>query len=139
MIKQNILMPSNHNIATVSATVCKNYSVATGVNSMFLILFTLHVCEEHHFISNIPAGEGWKRKKPSKNCFLCSKIPGMDVKKKRTSFWCEDCRKVLCISPCFRIYHMEKDFKRCGPIYREMDDVLIAESVDDGNENDYKF
>ena len=60
----------------------------------------------------------------------------MGVKPKRTSFWCEDCRKAPCILPCFRIYHTEKDFKRYGKIYREMGDDLVTESVDEGNKGD---
>ena len=44
------------------------------------------ILNECHFISNIPAGEGRKRKKPSRSCFVCSRIPGLDVKPKRTSF-----------------------------------------------------
>ena len=34
------------------------------------------------------------------------------MKGKGTSFWCEDCRKLLCIMPCFKIYHTEKDYKK---------------------------
>ena len=51
---------------------------------------------ERHFLKNIPAGEGRKRQKPSRMCFVCSKLLG--CKKKRTSFWCEECCKPLCIS-----------------------------------------
>ena len=39
---------------------------------------------ERHFLKNIPAGEGRKRQKPSRRCFVCSQLPGF--KKKRTSF-----------------------------------------------------
>ena len=55
------------------------------------------------------------------------------MKGKRTSFWCEDCRKPLCITPCFKIYHTEKDYKKHGRFYREKGDFLVAEIVDDGN------
>ena len=57
------------------------------------------------------------------------------MKGKRTSFWCEDCRKPLCITPCFKIYHTEKDNKKHGKFYRETGDFLVAEIVDDGNES----
>ena len=40
---------------------------------------------------------------------MCSKLPG--CKKKRTSFWCEECRKPLCISNCFEIFHTELNYK----------------------------
>ena len=66
---------------------------------------------ERHFITSIPAGEGRKRKRPTRSCFVCSKLPGFGAKNKRTSFWCEDCGKALCISPCFKIYHTENDYK----------------------------
>ena len=38
-------------------------------------------------------------------------LGGVRLKEKRTSFWCEDCRKPLCITPCFKIYHTEKDYR----------------------------
>ena len=30
--------------------------------------------------------------------------------KKFTSYWCSICKCVLCIDPCFRLYHTEKDY-----------------------------
>ena len=30
--------------------------------------------------------------------------------KKYTSYWCPICKHALCIDPCFRIYHTEKDY-----------------------------
>ena len=67
--------------------------------------------QERHFITNIPAAEGRKRKQPTRCCFVCSKLPGLGTKSKRTSYWCEDCGKALCITPCFRLYHTEPDYK----------------------------
>ena len=64
---------------------------------------------KRHFLKNIPAAEGRKRQKPSRRCFVCSKLPG--CKKKRTSFWCEECRKPLCISNCFELFHTELNYK----------------------------
>ena len=29
--------------------------------------------------------------------------------KKYTSYWCSKCKHALCIDPCFRLYHTEKD------------------------------
>ena len=83
---------------------------------------------ERHFITNIPAGEGRKRKKPTQCCFICSKIEGLGgvcLKEKRTSFWCEDCRKPLCITPCFKIYHTEIDYKEEGRKYRVGENFLL--------------
>ena len=64
---------------------------------------------ERHFLKNIPAAEGRKRQKPSRRCFVCSQLPGF--KKKRTSFWCEECHKPLRISTCFELFHTELNYK----------------------------
>ena len=40
---------------------------------------------------------------------MCSKLPG--CKNKRTSFWCEQCHKPLCISNCFEIFHTQLNYK----------------------------
>ena len=60
---------------------------------------------ERHFPTNIPVAEGRKRKKPSRPCFVCNRLPGVEttLAVKRTSFWCPDCGKPLCITPCFGI------------------------------------
>ena len=75
---------------------------------------------ERHFPSNIPMGEGRKRAKPCRPCFVCNRLPGIEVQLniKRTSFWCEDCLKPLCISPCFQIYHTKRDFKQSAIDFR---------------------
>ena len=83
---------------------------------------------ERHFITNIPAGEGRKRKNPTRCCFICSKMEGLGgvrLKEKRTSFWCEDCRKPLCITPCFKIYHTEIDYKEHAKKTRIGENYLI--------------
>ena len=70
--------------------------------------------KERHFPVNIPCAEGRKRKKPSRLCFACNKLPadtGVTFAKKNTSYWCPDCEKPLCITPCFKIYHTERDYK----------------------------
>ena len=64
---------------------------------------------ERHFLKNIPAGEGQKRQKPTRQCFVCSQLRGS--KTKRTSYWCEDCRKPLCVLLCFEIFHTELNYK----------------------------
>lgn len=75
---------------------------------------------ERHFPTNIPGGEGRKRSKPCRPCFVCNKLPGLEIQLniKRTSFWCEDCRKPLCISPCFQIFHTKSDYKRSAIDFR---------------------
>ena len=84
---------------------------------------------ERHFISYIPKGEGRKRDRPQRDCFVCSKIPqsGQILKPKRTFYWCEDCKKPMCVTPCFRIYHTEVDFKMYALEYRNK--VLVSENV----------
>ena len=73
---------------------------------------------DKHFIEPIPGHERGKRKHPSCTCFICnvSKEALSDAgfgdsykPKKYTSYWCSICKRVLCIDPCFRLYHTEKD------------------------------
>ena len=94
--------------------------------------------DERHFITNIPAGEGGKRKRPTRACFVCSKVQGLNsnFKQKRTSFWCEDCGKALCISPCFKIYHTEIDYKLQALTFREQGLETLIVQANDGNENE---
>ena len=77
---------------------------------------------ERHFLKNIPAGEGRERQKPTKRCFVCSKLPG--GRKKRTSYWCEDCHKPLCISHCFKIFHTELNHKEKTRKMIDQDNVV---------------
>ena len=35
---------------------------------------------------------------------------GQSQTKKYTSYWCSICKHALCIDPCFRLYHTEKDY-----------------------------
>ena len=72
-----------------------------------------------HFIEPIPGQEGGRRKHPNHACFVCnvSKEALSDAgfedsykPKKYTSYWCPICKHALCIDPCFRLYHTEKDY-----------------------------
>ena len=90
---------------------------------------------ERHFITNIPGAEGRKRKRPTRCCYVCSKLPGINCKPKRTSFWCEDCGKALCITPCFKIYHTEIDYKLHASKFREGGTVLVEANDGDGDDN----
>ena len=74
---------------------------------------------DKHFIESIPGQEGGRRKHPSCTCFVynVSKEALSDAgfgdsykPKKYTSYWCSICRHALCIDPCFRLYHTEKDY-----------------------------
>ena len=89
-----------------------------------------HLCERH-FPSAIPKGEGKKRERPSRCSFICSYIPAHFFKLKRTSYWCEECRKPLSVVPFFKIYHTERDFKKHGQLLRE--GVMAMEGVDNGD------
>ena len=74
---------------------------------------------DRYFIDPIPGQEGGRRKHPSCSCFLCnvSKEALSDAglgdsykPKKFTSYWCSLCKHALCIDPCFRLYHIQKDY-----------------------------
>ena len=67
----------------------------------------------------IPGQEGGRRKHPSHVCFICnvSKEALSDAgfgdsykPKKYTSYLCSIYKCALCIDPCFRLYHTEKDY-----------------------------
>lgn len=51
---------------------------------------------------------------------MCNKLPVQEIEIpiKKTSFWCEDCGKPLCITPCFQIYHTKLDFKKEATNFR---------------------
>ena len=91
---------------------------------------------ERHFITNIPGAEGRKRKRPTRTCFVCSKLPGLNCKPKRTSFWCEDCGKALCITPCFKIYHTEIDYKLHALNFRQEGTGTVIVQEVEGNDGD---
>ena len=74
---------------------------------------------DKHFIEPISGQEGGRRKHLSHACFICkvSKEALSDAglgdsykPKKFTSCWCSICKCALCIDPCFRLYHTEKDY-----------------------------
>ena len=74
---------------------------------------------DKHFIEPIPGQEGGRRKHLSHACFVCnvSKEALSDAgfgdsykPKKYTSYWCSIYKHALCIDPCFRLYHTEKDY-----------------------------
>ena len=69
---------------------------------------------ERHFPSFIPKKQDAKRAKPTRPCFLCNQVKeilGVPIKPRWSSYWCKDCRKVLCVDTCFEIFHTEDDYK----------------------------
>ena len=74
---------------------------------------------DKHFIEPIPGQELGRRKHPSHACLICnvSKEALSDAgfgdsykPKQYTSYQCPICKCALCIDPCFRLYHTEKDY-----------------------------
>ena len=74
---------------------------------------------DQHFIEAIPGQKGSRRKHPSHTCLTCnvSKEALSDTglgdsykPKKFTSHLCSICKGALCIDPCFRLCHTEKDY-----------------------------
>lgn len=67
---------------------------------------------ERHFPSFIPKKFDAKRAKPTRPCYLCSQVKevlGVVIRPRWSSYWCGECRKVLCVDSCFQIYHTEED------------------------------
>ena len=74
---------------------------------------------DKHFIEPIPGQEGGRRKHPSHACFICNvgKEALSDVgfgdsykPQKYSSYWCPVCKCALCIDPCVRLHHTEKEY-----------------------------
>ena len=91
---------------------CRIVSVPDPVDLPFCLV-------DKHFIEPIPGLKEVRRKHPSCTCFVCnvSKEALSDAgfgdsytPKKYTSYWCSICKHALCIDPCFRLYHTEKDY-----------------------------
>ena len=71
---------------------------------------------DKHFIEPLPGQEGGRRKHPSHACFLCNvskealSDAGLGDSYKPKKFISSICKHALCIDPCFRLYHTEKDY-----------------------------
>ena len=70
--------------------------------------------EDDHFPEKIPRKEGSKRK-ASRPCFVCNGLWD-DIKKKRlpkkcSLIWCKICKKPLCVTPCFDIFHTKANYR----------------------------
>jgi hypothetical protein len=44
------------------------------------------------------------------DCHVCSNIPGV-TRRKQTRYHCQPCNKPLCVTPCFELYHTQKNFR----------------------------
>ena len=76
---------------------------------------------ERHFPCYIPGAIGAKRARPSRACYVCSKLPAVDgvkICRKWTSFWCPECKKPLCVDYCFKLYHTVSDYQSVALHYR---------------------
>ena len=78
----------------------------------------LHLVDKQ-FIEPIPGQEGGRRKHPSHTCFVCNVSRealsdagfGDSYKLKSTPLTgVQYVSNALCIDPCFRLYHTEKDY-----------------------------
>ena len=68
----------------------------------------------NHFSEEIPRKEGTKRK-PSRPCFACNEswteIKNKILPKHCSRIWCGTYKKVLCATPCFKIFHTSQHLK----------------------------
>ena len=67
-----------------------------------------------HFPEEIPRKEGTKRK-PSRPCYACNgswaDIKNRILPKRCSRIWCPNCKKVLCATPCFKVFHTNPNYK----------------------------
>ena len=67
-----------------------------------------------HLPQLIPKTDGRERK-PSRACFACngswSDIKTKRIPKRCTGIWGGTCKKPLCITPCFKIFHPDEKYK----------------------------
>jgi len=50
---------------------------------------------------------GTSKKKPTRRCVVC----WANGRRKESSYWCSNCEKALCVVPCFKVYHTDKNLK----------------------------
>ena len=67
-----------------------------------------------HFPEEIPRKEGTKRKL-CRPCYACngswSDIKNRILPKRCSRIWCPTCKKVLCATPCFKVFHTNQNYK----------------------------
>lgn len=75
----------------------------------------------HHYPEQLPPDASVKRSNPVKLCQACNfsktelaKEPGAPkfLKRKNTSFFCRECSKSLCVTPCFKAYHTMTNYRQ---------------------------
>ena len=68
-----------------------------------------------NFPEEIPRKEGTKRKL-SRPCFACngswSDMKNRILPKRCSRIWCPTCKKVLCATPCFKVFHTNQNYKK---------------------------
>ena len=64
-----------------------------------------------HFPDLVPAIE--KKTNPTRQCYICSRKRVASGKRVRreSRYYCVDCDVALCVVPCFRKYHSEKNIE----------------------------
>jgi len=50
---------------------------------------------------------GTSKKQPTRRCVVC----WANGRRKESSHWCSNCEKALCVVPCFKVYHKDKNLK----------------------------
>lgn len=61
---------------------------------------------EKHFLEPLPNVES-KKKYPQNRCVVCQ----AKGKRSDSRYWCPDCKVGLCLVPCHKIYHTQKNIK----------------------------
>ena len=85
-----------------------------------------------HFLTKIEKKEG-QMSKPLRTCPVCStttgkrKTVGDGTKTVRSAYECRECDVGLCVDHCFKIDHINKDFKQA---YQRRQDHREAETSD---------
>ena len=64
-----------------------------------------------HFPSKLPLSNSGKTVR--RRCHICFNPADGQQKYQKTSYWCAECEKPLCIDPCFRIYHTDDKPCKC--------------------------
>ena len=72
-------------------TLLSPYQAKNGVGESTQAMLVLYVMSAKEALSDAGLGDSYKPKK-------------------FTSYWCSICKRALCIDPCFRLYHTEKDY-----------------------------
>ena len=72
-------------------TLLSPYQAKKGVGESTQAMLVLYVMSAKEGLSDAGFGDSYKPKK-------------------FTSYWCSVCKHALCIDPCFRLYHTQKDY-----------------------------